>query len=242
MIATCTFAKPVLAPVLANSALHITCMQPWDNDVHFVKSDNNFKDFSARAFCGNMFEVIGHSIYLAYANTCPTDIHGNKRPSEKQTFKGITLYTSIDGSSSFLQACLPVAVNQEGYEILSTQDGTGAIIIVDFKINNGFMDIPASSVYTAGPHHALFSLSLTDVYKADFGFVTDFARIEGLPVSAAKCPLRLFSLRNTQSWIMDCSTLNPRLCTFLNWTQHACCLGSVHRQSDGREARWDRLL
>jgi len=151
--------------------------------VHFVKSDNNFQSFISRASCGNMFEVIGRSIYLAYANTCPTDIHGNKRPSEKQNFKGITLFTSLDGGNGFLQACLPVAVNQDGYEILSTQDGTGAVIIVSFKINNGHMEIPASSVYTAGPHHALFSLSLTDVYKADFGFMTDFARIEGLPVS-----------------------------------------------------------
>ena len=122
------------------------------------------------------------SIYLAYANTCPTDIRGNKRPSTGQTFKGITMYTSIDGGNSFLQGCLPVAIKQEGYELLSTQDGTGAIVIVDFLINNGYMDIPASSVYTAGPHHALFSLSLTDVYRADFGFSTDFARIEGLPV------------------------------------------------------------
>ena len=43
------------------------------------------------------------------------------------------------------------------------------------------MDVPASSVYTAGPHHALFSLSLTDAYRADYGFQTDFARVEGLP-------------------------------------------------------------
>lgn len=45
-------------------------------------------------------------------------------------------------------------------------------------------DIPASSVYTAGPHHALFSLSLTDVYRTDYGMSTDFAKIEGLPVGS----------------------------------------------------------
>ena len=56
------------------------------------------------------------------------------------------------------------------------------------------MDIPASSVYTAGPHHALFSLSLTDVYRADFGYSTDFARIEGLPVSIMGLPVSTMGL------------------------------------------------
>lgn len=48
----------------------------------------------------------------------------------------------------------------------------------------GAQNLPASSVYTAGPHHALFSLSLTGVYHADYGFSTDFAKIESLPVRA----------------------------------------------------------
>lgn len=38
-----------------------------------------------------------------------------------------------------------------------------------------------SSVYVAGPHHALFSLSLTDI--ASIGYATDFTRVDGLPVS-----------------------------------------------------------
>ena len=53
---------------------------------------------------------------------------------------------------------------QEGYELVETHDGRGAVVVVDFVVDTGFMDLPASSVYTAGPHHALFSLSLTDVY------------------------------------------------------------------------------
>ncbi len=44
-------------------------------------------------------------------------------------------------------------------------------------------DIPASSVFMSGPHHVLFSLSLADVYHGDLGFATDFAKVEGLPVS-----------------------------------------------------------
>lgn len=152
--------------------------QAWDPDVHFVSSDEWFKKFSTQVRCGNMFEIIGKSVYLAMANSCPTDINGHQR-SDSPTFpQGITLYTSQDGGCMFTQACLPVAIKQEGYELLETHDGTGAIVIVDYIVNN---NLPASSVYTAGPHHALFSLSLTDVYHADYGFSTDFAKIEGLP-------------------------------------------------------------
>mmetsp|Transcript_15969 Transcript_15969/g.34497 ORF Transcript_15969/g.34497 Transcript_15969/m.34497 type:complete len:890 (+) Transcript_15969:138-2807(+) len=154
--------------------------QPWDPDVNFVVSNNFFRDLNTHVRCGNMFELVGHSVYLAFANSCPVNIDGGGR-HESDFAKGITLYTSTDGGNAFVQACLPVALKQEGYELMETHDGTGAIVIVDFLIDNGFMDIPASSVYTAGPHHALFSLSLTDVYRADFGFSTDFARIEGLP-------------------------------------------------------------
>lgn len=37
--------------------------------------------FSTHVRCGNMFEVIGRSIYLAVSNACPTDINGNQRSS-----------------------------------------------------------------------------------------------------------------------------------------------------------------
>lgn len=152
--------------------------QAWDPDVHFITTTTWFQSFTTHVRCGNMFEIIGKSVYLAMANSCPTDINGKQRSEAPAYPQGITLFTSQDGGCSFTQACLPVAVKQEGYELLETHDGTGAIIIVDFVVNN---NLPASSVYTAGPHHALFSLSLTDVYHADYGFSTDFAKIEGLP-------------------------------------------------------------
>ncbi|KAG2489020.1 hypothetical protein HYH03_012458 [Edaphochlamys debaryana] len=155
--------------------------QPWDPDVHFVSSTNWFGAIDTHVRCGNMFEVVGRSIYLAFANSCPTDINGRARSKPSSYPRGITLFTSLDGGSSFTQACLPVALNQEGYELVETHDGRGAVIIVDFVVQTGFMDLPASSVYSAGPHHALFSLSLTDVYHSEFGTTTDFARVEGVP-------------------------------------------------------------
>ncbi|KAG2441862.1 hypothetical protein HXX76_003470 [Chlamydomonas incerta] len=155
--------------------------QPWDPDVHFTASADYFKSFSTHVRCGNMFEVVGRSVYLAFANSCPTDINGKSRSSPSSYPRGITLFTSLDAGNSFTQACLPVALKQEGYELVETHDGRGAVVVVDFVVDTGFMDLPASSVYTAGPHHALFSLSLTDVYHSEFGTTTDFARVEGVP-------------------------------------------------------------
>jgi hypothetical protein len=48
----------------------------------------------------------------------------------------------------------------------------------------------ASSAYTAGPHHSLFSLSLPSLFKQDvLSASTDFLRVDGIPVrcGAADC-------------------------------------------------------
>lgn len=57
---------------------------------------------------------------------------------------------------------------------------------------------------TAGPHHALFSLSLTDVYRAPFGFGADMARVEGLPVRQTCLSFHLerkFFLFSLPTWL-----------------------------------------
>jgi hypothetical protein len=49
--------------------------------------------------------------------------------------------------------------------------------------------LQASSAYTAGPHHAMFSLSLSSIYKQDvLSSGTDFLRVDGVPVSIAVWP------------------------------------------------------
>ncbi len=50
------------------------------------------------------------TVYLAIANSCPTDINGELKHEGSVFPQGITLYTSEDGGCSFNQACLPVAV------------------------------------------------------------------------------------------------------------------------------------
>ncbi|GLI71589.1 hypothetical protein VaNZ11_016826 [Volvox africanus] len=153
--------------------------QPWDKDVNFVSSTDDFRSSSTRVPCGNQLEIVGRSVYLAVANSCPNSPDRRSLPNSRDG--GITLFTSMDGGNTFVRACLPAALKQEGYELVETHDGRGALVIVDFSVDTGMMmPLYAASVYAAGPHHALFSLSLTNVYVGMMGSTTDFTRLEGL--------------------------------------------------------------
>lgn len=156
--------------------------RPWDPDVHYVRSDDYFKSTPHVVQCGNQFELVGSSIYLAVANSCPVDIDGKAKKGRSEFPQGISLYTSVDGGKTFTQACLPVAMQQEGYELLELQGGKGTIAIVDYEVKTSMGNVPASSVYTAGPNQALFSLSLRNIYRQETSSVSsDFTKIEGLP-------------------------------------------------------------
>lgn len=78
----------------------------WDPDIHFVRSNDFFKSFQTRVACGNQFELVGQAVYLALANSCPTDINGKERKGSSPYPQGITLYTSTDGGDSFAQVSL----------------------------------------------------------------------------------------------------------------------------------------
>lgn len=158
--------------------------EAWDPDIHFIRSVDFFKSFHTTVKCGNQFELVGNAVYLAFANSCPTDINGKARIVDRANANGITLYTSTDGGVNFVQACMPVALKQEGYELLETHDGRGVIAVVDYMVKtaSSLPDLAASSVYTAGPHMHMFSLSLSQVYRQDGAAVaSDFAKIEGIP-------------------------------------------------------------
>lgn len=156
--------------------------QDWDPDVIFTYSDDFFKSHQLNIKCGNQFEILGRSIYLALANSCPTDIHGKPRKDDTGYPQGISLYTSVDAGKSFTQACLPAALKQSSYELTETHDRRGAVAIVDYVAKTtDYFQITTSSVYVAGPHHAIFSLSLTNVFKDPFGITADFSKVEGIP-------------------------------------------------------------
>lgn len=68
----------------------------------------------------------------------------------------------------------------QGYNLVRTHDGTGAFVIVDHDEEDAIQaNAPISNIYSAGFNTSLYTLSLRRNYRR--GFVTDFARIEGLP-------------------------------------------------------------
>lgn len=72
----------------------------------------------------------------------------------------------------------------QGYNLVRTHDGTGAFVIVDHDEEDAIQaNAPISNIYSAGFNTSLYTLSLRRNYRR--GFVTDFARIEGLPGAPA---------------------------------------------------------
>ncbi len=68
-------------------------------------------------------------------------------------------------ASPALSAVLPV--QQEGYELMETQDGTGAVVIVDFLINNGAAE-PSVCHLCHASDNVTISLSLSRTARNDF--------------------------------------------------------------------------
>jgi hypothetical protein len=200
----------------------------WDPDVHFARSDDGtFRagSLKAKVSCGNQFEVVaGREVYLARSARCPVAIDG--KPAGKAAggggggggggpggeVPGIELYTSVEAGGAWRRACVPVAVRQEGYELVETHDARGTIVVVDYRLQapspgggggggggpggggggpgggpgggGGGPDLRAAAAYTAGPRHAVFSLSLANIYARDGAAAvgtSDLARIEGVP-------------------------------------------------------------
>ena len=51
-------------------------------------------------------------------------------------------------------------------------------------LHSGSLRLTASAAYTAGPRHALFGLTLGNIWRQDaMSSASDFMRVEGVPVS-----------------------------------------------------------
>jgi hypothetical protein len=94
--------------------------------------------------------------------------------------------------------------------------------------------LQASSAYSAGPHHALFSQSLSSIYKQDvLSGSTDFLRVDGIPVSNAVAAVAM-CCRRAQRLCLLSTSLSAASCveviagsssclpSFLSVLQQAC--------------------
>jgi hypothetical protein len=155
----------------------------WDKDIHFIISHNLFTSQHEKVVpCGNQFEILAHRIYLAMPASCPVEPDGSKAsvPESADERNAVKLYTSEDEGNTFVQACLPVKLLDKGYNLIRTHDHSGAFAIVDHDEEDEFSaNAPIGNVYAPGYSTSLFTLSMTRNFRRSF--ITDFARVEGLP-------------------------------------------------------------
>jgi sortilin len=177
------------------SARHMKGPYPgWDKDMHFVASHDFFRSAHAKvASCGNQFEVVGRTLYLAMPADCPVHPDGSARPKRAAGGGGggggpgggsnVVLYTSADEGATWLQACLPVKWMDLGYSLVRTHDAASALVVVDHDEEDpAAAAAPAGNVYSPGSGETgapIFTLALPRTYRT--ASASDFARVEGLP-------------------------------------------------------------
>jgi len=172
------------------SAAHMKGPYPgWDRDMHFIASHDFFRSAHTKvASCGNQFEAVGRTLYLAMPADCPVHPDGTTRPRHVPPAGGsgganVVLYTSADEGASWAQACLPVKWMDLGYSLVRTHDAASALVVVDHdEADPAAAAAPAGNVYSPGSGEEgspIFTLALPRTYRT--AAASDFARVEGLP-------------------------------------------------------------
>lgn len=172
---------------LGNSGSHRGLYPGWDNDINYVVSLDLFKsDFAKIVPCGNLFEVVSHKVYLATPSDCPLDPNGKARktPASSRSVKGrtVTMLMSDEDGDEFTESCLPVNLEDDGYNLVKTHDDYGVIVLADHAepgSTGPMTDSPVSDAYSPSYNSSLYTVSLKNVYRRDY--MTDFTRVEGLP-------------------------------------------------------------
>jgi hypothetical protein len=177
--------QTILATVYESTAKMKGPYPGWDKDMHFVVSTDFFKTKPRNIVpCGNQFEIINDQIYLAAPSDCPLYADGTKRKGAGSSGGGrartVSLLVSEDEGLSFSEACVPMKWLDKGYNLFETHGGDGAFLIVDHDETDEFQaKAPISVIYNPGPNSTIYSLGMRRNYRR--GYVTDFARVEGLP-------------------------------------------------------------
>jgi len=157
----------------------------WDDSLQFFFSEDYFvRAPKLMVQCGNLFEIISDRMFLAVSSECPVDPKGNPRKSGSGTIKNrsVTMYVSVHGGE-FVEACLPANLEDDGYNIIHTHDEQGVFVLADHAepgSKGPMLDSPSADAYAPAYNASLHTLSLGMVYRRSF--ITDFARVEGLPV------------------------------------------------------------
>lgn len=178
--------EAIFATVYLGGAAHKGLYPGWDKDLHYVVSLDLFHSSFAKIIaCGNLFEVVASKVFLAVPSECPVGPDGKARKKGGSSIasRSVTLYVSDHDGDDFVEACLPVNLEDDGYNIVHTHDEAAAFILADHAEPGSWgptSDSPTSDAYAPAYNASLHTLSLSEVYRRDY--VTDFGRVEGLPV------------------------------------------------------------
>jgi len=158
----------------------------WDDALQFFFSDDLFQSSpKVMVQCGNLFEIISDRIFLAIPSQCPVDPQGNPRKAGTSAIenRSVTMYVSVHGGD-FVEACLPANIEDDGYNLIHTHEEEGVFVLADHAEPGSMgpkLDSPTSDAYAPAYNASLHTLSLGMVYRRSY--VTDFARVEGIPGS-----------------------------------------------------------
>jgi len=156
----------------------------WDDSLQFYFSADLFKSKAKRIIqCGNLFEIIADRMFMAIPSNCPVDPSGNPRKTGSGAIKdrSVTMFVSVHGHD-FVEACLPANIEDDGYSLVHTHDEEGVFVLADHAdpgSKGPTEDSPSADAYAPAYNASLHTLSLDMVYRR--GFISDFARVEGIP-------------------------------------------------------------
>jgi sortilin len=163
----------------------------WEKSIHYVVTLDLFASPFAKVVpCGNLFEIMSGKVFLAVPSDCPIGPDGkaHKAGSGAISSRSITLYVSDGDGDEFVEACLPALLEDDGYNLVYTHDESAAFVLADHAEPGSWsaeVDSPTSDAYAPAYNASLHTMSLADVYRREF--VTDFSRIEGVPVRLNSC-------------------------------------------------------
>ncbi|KAL4423249.1 hypothetical protein ABPG77_000041 [Micractinium sp. CCAP 211/92] len=157
----------------------------WDKDLHYAVSLDFFKTPAVKTVpCGNLFEIVAKKVFLAVPSECPVGPDGKARKTPKASVSGrtVTMYVSDADGDEFTEVCLPVNLEDDGYNMIHTHDRGAAFILADHAepgSKGPQSDSPTSDAYAPAYNSSFYTVSLRSVYRREF--IADFSRVEGIP-------------------------------------------------------------
>lgn len=177
--------EAIFATMYASASSQKGLYPGWDKDLHYAVSLDFFKSPVQKMVpCGNLFEIVAKKVYLAVPSDCPVGPDGKARKTPQTGVSGrtVTMYVSDADGDEFTEVCLPINLEDDGYNMVHTHDNSAAFILADHaeKGSKGPQsDSPTSDSYAPAYNASFYTLSLRNVFRREF--ITDFSRVEAIP-------------------------------------------------------------